>query len=74
MELKLPGDKPKNLRGEVRKLLASEYITTLELLRVLGKMNAATKAIAIAPLFYRQLQAELQLALNKSNQNYSTRL
>ena len=74
MELKLPGDKLKNIRGEARKLLALEHTTTLDLSRVLGKMNTATKAIAIAPLFYRQLQAELQQALTKSNQDYNTRL
>ena len=41
---------------------------------MLGKMNATTKAIEIAPLFYRQLQAELQLTLNRSQQDYSTQL
>ena len=74
MELRLPGDKLKNIRGEAKKLLTSEHTTALELSRTLGKMNAATKAIAIAPLFYRQLQAELQSALFKSGQDYNTLL
>ena len=72
MELKLPGDKIKNIRGEARKILAADYITALTLSRILGKMNAATKAICMAPLFYRQLQAELQQALNKFCQDYNT--
>ena len=66
MELKLPGDKLKSIRGEAKKILTSEYTTALELSRILGKMNATTKALEIAPLFYRQLQVELQLALNRS--------
>ena len=74
MELKLPGDKLKSIRGEAKRILTSEYTTALELSRMLGKMNATTKAIEIAPLFYRQLQAELQLALSRSQQDYSTQL
>ena len=35
-------------------------------------MNAATKAICMALLFYWQLRAELQQALNKSCQDYNT--
>ena len=46
----------------------------LDVARVLGKMNAATKVAATAPLFYQQLQAELQQALNSSYQNYITTL
>lgn len=71
MELR---DKLKIIRGEAKKLLTSEYTTALELSRTLGRMNIATEAVTIAPLFYRQLQAELQLALCKSNQNYNTQL
>ena len=63
MELKRPGDKLKSFRGEAKRILTSEYTTALELSRMLGKMNATTKATEIAPLFYRQVQAELQLAL-----------
>ena len=49
MELKLPGEKIKNIRVEARKVLAAEQITALMLSKVLGKMNAATKAITMAP-------------------------
>ena len=51
VELKLPDDKVKNIRGEARKSLANERITVLSLSRILGKMNTATKAITMAPLF-----------------------
>ena len=74
MELKLPGNKLKNIRGEARRILASSHTSALELSRVLGKMNAATRAISVAPLFYRHLQAQLQSVLNCSNQNYNTRI
>ena len=60
MELKLPGNKMKNISGDAGKILAAKKTTALEVSRILGKMNVATKAIATAPLFYRQLQAELQ--------------
>ena len=55
MGLRLLGNKLKNTRGEAKKLLTSEYTTALELSRTLGRMKAATKAVATAPLFYRQL-------------------
>ena len=74
MELKLPGNKLKNIRGKARRILASSHTSALELSRVLGKMNAATRAISVAPLFYRHLQAQLQSVLNCSNQNYNTRI
>ena len=74
MELKLPGDKIKDLRREARTILAADLITALDRSRLLGKMNAVTKAVAMAPLFYRHLQAELQAALNKFCQNYGARL
>ena len=74
MELKLPGDKIKSLRGEARRILTANRITALDLSSLLGKMNATTKAVAMVPLFYRQLQAELQSTLNRSCQNYGARL
>lgn len=72
MELKLPGDKIKNIRGDVRRILAVDQVTALEVSRLLGKMDTITKAITMAPLFYRKLQAELQQALNASCQDYKT--
>ena len=61
----------KSIRGDAGRMLASEKVTALEVSRILGKMNAATKAVATAPLFYRQLQAELQQALTRSGQDYN---
>ena len=52
-ELRLPPEKMKKIRAEARRLLDSSTITALELSCLLGKMNAATRAILIAPLFYR---------------------
>ena len=48
----------------------SREVRALEVSKILGKMNAAIKAITIASLFYRQLQAELQRALMNSCQDY----
>ena len=64
----------KNISGDAGKTLAAKKTTALEVSRILGKMNVATKAIATAPLFYRQLQAELQRALSNSCQNYNITL
>ena len=76
VELKLPGHKMKSIRGNAGKILAAEEVTALKASRLLGKINAVTKVIAIvmAPLFYRQLQAELQQALNNLFQDYNTTL
>lgn len=73
MELKLPGNKIKTIRSEARNLLASERLSAQVLSRVLGKMNAATQAIAMAPLFYRHLQTALREATRES-QDYSTEI
>ena len=52
MELKLPGGNIKSLQGEARRILAADRITALDLSSLLGRMNATTKAIAMAPLIY----------------------
>ena len=49
-------------------------ITALELSHLLGKMNVATRAVLIAPLFYRYLQTDMTLALARSNQEHSVSL
>ena len=43
-----------------------------KLSQLLRKLNAATRAIPLAQLFYRNLQIALGQALEKSGQNYST--
>ena len=48
MELKLLVEKLKSIRGEAKKPRAVDQVTAPELSRLLSKMNAATKVIAIA--------------------------
>lgn len=52
MELKIPGPKMKKHQERCRKILASEEVTALDVSRILGKMNAATKVVATGLLFY----------------------
>ena len=66
MEIKLPGDKIKQIRQDTRKLLDTQYPQALDLSRLLGKLNHAAQAIPPAPLFYRNLQFCLQNALDKT--------
>ena len=74
MTLYLPGDKMKSIRADARRLLGMESVTARDLARLIGKMNATTKVIPPAPLFYRQLQRDLARALERSSQAYSTSL
>ena len=64
-ELRLPGDKIKKVQAEARKLLKAPQVSALDLSRFLGKLNAATRAILPAPLFYRELQGYLNRTLAK---------
>ena len=57
MELKLPGDKIKKLRGEARRLLSQTCNNALALSTILGKLNHTTQAISPVPLFYRDLHS-----------------
>ena len=69
MELRLPGEKIKKIRAEAGKI-QSDSVSALALSRLIGKMNAATQAIPMAPLCYRNLQTCLRDALQE-DQNYS---
>ena len=71
MGLRLPGEKIKKMRSETDKVLQTQSVTALMLSRLIGKMNAATQAILMAPLYYRNLQACLREALQKA-QDYSS--
>ena len=71
MELKLPGEKIKKIKNEAGKILQSHTVSALMLSRIIGKMNAATQAIPMAPLYYRNLQACLREALQE-DQSYSS--
>ena len=66
MEIRLPGEKIKQIRQEARKILETPVPQALALSRLLGKLNHAAQAIPPAPLFYRNLQLCLQRALERS--------
>ena len=74
MELSLPVLKIKKIRAESRQLLEAEHITARALSRLIGKMNATNPVIPPAPLFYRNLQMDLAVALRQGNQDYETNL
>ena len=71
MELRLPGEKIKKIRNEAGKILQPDTVSALALSRLIGKMNAATQAIPMAPLYYRNLQTCLREALQE-DQSYSS--
>ena len=72
MEIKMPGEKIKQIRLETKKLQETNTcMQALTLSRLLGKLNHATQAIPPAPLFYRNLQQCLQKALaTKGGKDY----
>ena len=72
MELKLPGEKIKKIRAEAGKVLQPDTVSALTLSRLIGKMNAATQAIPMAPLYYRNLQTCLREALQEDQSYAST--
>ena len=71
MEIKLPGEKLRKIKSETGKILQDRSVSALTLSRIIGKMNAATQAIPMAPLYYRNLQACLREALQE-DQYYSS--
>ena len=71
MELRVPGQKLKQIRLEAAKM--AERLappTARELSRLLGKLNSLTQAIPPGPLFCRMLQRDLAAALEESDQVY----
>ena len=73
-ELRLPADKIKKIRADLRKMLSDNSFSARKLTQMLGKLNAATRAIPLAQLFYRNLQRALASALGKSGEDYSSLL
>ena len=65
--LKLPGKKVRKIRSEANKALQSRTVSALMLSCIIGKMNAATQAIPMPPLYYRNLQT-----CPREAQSYST--
>ena len=70
-ELRLPAEKIKKIRPEARKLSVSTSTMARKLSQFLGKLNAATRAVPVAPMFYPNLQAALGRALATGAQDYS---
>ena len=73
-ELSLPAGKVKKIRAETRHLLENNHITARKLSQLLGRLQVATRAVLLAPLFYRKLQQALQRVLEQSEQDYSAQL
>ena len=70
MELKLPLEKLKKIRAESQKLVKEDTVSARSLAWKLGKMNATAQVIPPAPLFCRNLQMSLALALGEHSQCY----
>ena len=70
---------PETPRGEIRKIIQeAHHLLSLnspsaqQLSQLLGKLNATTPALQMAPLFCRSLQVCLKQALSANQQNYQT--
>ena len=57
----------KQIHKEVTQLLVRESVSACQLLQFLGKPNAASQVMLVAPLFYRALQKDLQVAQDYEN-------
>ena len=73
-ELSLPSGKVKKIRTETRSLLEGRQVSIRKLSQLLGKLQAATRAVPLAPLFFRKLQRALRRGLDQSGQDYSKQL
>ena len=74
LQLKLPIEKIKQIRKEAGQLQRKGSLTARQLSQFIGKLNAASQAILVAPLFYRNLQGELKKALLLGDQSYEQAL
>ena len=72
MDISLPGEKIKNIRQEAQKLLNHLRPSAHLLFQLIGKLNATTPALQMAPLFCRSLQRCLKQALETNSQNYQS--
>ena len=61
----------KKIRAEVRALLKSRQVAIRKLSQLLGKLQAATRAVPLAPLFFCKLQHGLKWGLEQSGHDYS---
>ena len=70
MEIKLPGQKIKSIRLEVRTVLDHPRPTAQKVSQLLGKLNATSPALQMAPLFCHPIQTCLKQALAPNPLNY----
>ena len=70
MEITLPGQKIKTIRLEARQILNDPQPTAQGISKLLGKLNATTSALQMAPLFCRSIQTCLKHALAPNPLNY----
>lgn len=70
-ELSLPNGKVKKIRADTRALLDGRQVSIRKLSQLLGKLQAATRAVPLAPLFFRKLQRALRRGLEHADQDYS---
>ena len=70
MEIKLPGQKIKSIRLEARTILDHPRPTAQKVSQLLGKLNATSPALQMAPLFCRPIQTCLKQALAPNPLNY----
>ena len=73
-ELSLPARKVKKIRAKAWYLLEDSPATVRKLSQFLGRLQAATRAVPLAPLFYQKLQQALQRVLEQSDKDYSVQL
>ena len=69
-QLKLPSEKIRQISKEAAQLLKRESLSARQLSQFLGKLNAASQAMLVTPLFYRALQKGLQTAIAQGAQDY----
>ena len=74
LQLRLPGEKIRQIRKEAAHLQVQELVSAHQLSRFLGKLSAASQAMWAAPLFYQALQRDLQEALLQGAQDYESLL
>ena len=61
----------KQICREATELIQKESVSALCLSQFIGKLNAASHAILVAPLFFRALQGDLQKGLAHGGQDYN---
>ena len=66
MELSLPGEMLRQIKGEATKLLSQKLVSARTLSQFIGKLNAAAQTVAPAPLFYCHLQGDLKIPLPRA--------